>query len=957
MNMQKYSGIRRKVLIVAVIPAATVTVLLTLFFSFRHAYGLEDSLRERGLAIVRQLGPASEYGVYSGNPELLSPLVHAVMNEIDVQAVSIYNATGKVLISRGSSTQGDYGFELSGKGEIVPSMLESSESGVWIFKAPIFQTEFVDNGLFDAERMAEDTHSTQLIQSNRVLGWVVVEVSLERTHAYQAKTWINAALIALIVLLVSTILAKRLGRSITNPITMLKRAVDQLENGNFDVGVNTGASGELKSLEVGINKMAKTLKASRANLEEQINQATSELRETLRVLEERNTELNVARMEAETANTAKSNFLANISHEIRTPLNGTNGFLMLLDKTELNEEQRDYVEKIQDSTKTLLTLLNDILDFSKLEISQVTVAQSEFNFRDLLDESICVGIPEANRKGVDLALIVAAEVPARMIGGADRIAQAIKNLVSNAVKFTSSGEVVVHADLEDKTGNNKDEENTIVRISVTDTGIGISHEDQERLFQPFSQLETGMNRRYNGSGLGLVITKSLVELMDGSISFNSIPGKGSRFSISLPLKICTHAAMDLHRYNLLKNQSVLVVSPNRNIVLSLQEMFRHWRMQMEFATTVSVADELICRKLTISRTFKAIIVDGCMSGSDVTAVLKHSHDPAMKKRSHFILLDHQNSDIHRDSGMREKFIGILSRPPRTAGVENLLYRICMGEVTKSRNTTFDFEQKIDFQENEVPHRVLVADDNIINRQYLSIWLKKIGIEVEEAIDGKEAIMRCQQSAFDLILMDLHMPNIDGVQAVEEIRRGSDKNINVQTPVIAVTADATDDTGRLIESSGFDDYLVKPLDEEKLFEVINKWCVGCEKGNNGSGRSEIHEITPDTVVDRALGLRFASGDMELWYWALHELVERLEKDSAELTKAIEKEDLQQIRLLAHRVKGAASYCGASELLTAAGNLQTVAAGENIASVHNALIAYSSAVTNLLDWVSRNDSVVR
>jgi two-component system, NarL family, sensor histidine kinase BarA len=933
MTRRGHSVIRRKVLLVAIFPAAAVTMLLALAFSITQTLGLEQSLSDRGLAIVRQLAPASEYGVYSGNPDILRPLVNAVMNEADVRSVVVRNAAGEVLTRAGPSPAAPSGLDPRAK---ILTTSPSDDHQSQFFQVPIYQTEFSGGDLFDDGQSVGGAASFQT--GARVLGWVSVELSREGTLAYQTRTWINTGLIALTVLVLSAILALRMGRNITDPIVALKDAVERLERGHLDVLVNTGATGELQSLEAGINAMAKALKTSRADLEDRVNQATLELREALRALEKRNSELDVARREAESANRGKSAFLANISHEIRTPLNGMQGFLLLLSKTGLSPTQRDYVQKIEASAGTLLTLLNDVLDFSKLEVGRMDVVRTEFNLRELLDESIDICIPEARRKDLELLSIVDADIPARLRGGADRIAQVVKNLVSNAVKFTAAGEVIVRAARERRSPALE-----VVRISVTDTGIGISAQDRERLFQPFRQLDEGMNRRYGGTGLGLVIAKSLVEQMHGVMAVDSSPGRGSCFSFTLPLEPGAPAAEDRARAAILAGRSVRVISPNRNVAQALQQLLAYWDVRVEKASdAVPLAAP--------GRSCDAIIIDQMLPASDVARLVASVRSRPADDAPYLILLEHADGQSRTDAGLRQQVAGFLSRPPRSDELANLLCRICTGMADARRSARSPARDEPAQPAAARPLRVLLADDSAINRQFLSTWLKQLGARVDEVSDGANAIERCRSETYDLILMDLHMPNVDGFEAAARIRKAGCGSS--ATPIVAITADATEDAKSRLRKSTLNDYLVKPVYEKELLRIIEKWCPRFSAATASAAvppgdRQPLPDR--DAIVDKTLGLRLASGNSDLWYGSLQSLARRLPSQQAELERVMQAGDLPRARELAHSIVGAAGYCGANDLVYCARQLERAAGGEDAASAQGAFVELCAAVSRLIEWI--------
>ncbi|MEJ2694871.1 MAG: ATP-binding protein, partial [Candidatus Thiodiazotropha sp.] len=513
------SKINRKVVAITLLPAILVTLLLSLSSSLLQTSAMEKSLSERGLAIVRQLAPACEYGVYSANQDFLRPIVESVMNEPNVVSVTVLDAKGHLLINSGDSSfdRPNIGFNST-----QPGIIQPTHNINWIFYAPIYQTKLLLQD-YSSESIDNTKTTKSWVSTDNILGWVSIEISLSELISVKRSAWFNTAAIAGIVLLIGTLLALSMGRSITTPISKLMHAVNKVESGDLDFKIDTGASGELKALERAFNRMSKALKETRQEQENKIDKATEELRNVLQTLAENNAELESARLKAETASREKSAFLANISHEIRTPLHGAKGFMQLLSETQLQDEQKVYIDRINTSVNTLTTLLNDILDFSRLEVSKLKLEYCDFNPSDMLDDIVRIYAWEANNKGLELIAFSDHNTPHSLHGCSSRIAQVLRNLVSNAIKFTQRGEICIR--LEKMTSDNH------FRFSVTDTGIGISPHERDNLFEPFSQLESGMSRNYAGVGLGLVISKALAELMDGQIYVNSIVGVGTCFSL------------------------------------------------------------------------------------------------------------------------------------------------------------------------------------------------------------------------------------------------------------------------------------------------------------------------------------------------------------------------------------------------------------------------------------------
>jgi two-component system sensor histidine kinase BarA len=883
--MKKY-GLRAQVIVYTILPTIIIGGLLGTYFSFHRFQQANDYLIDRAINITVPLAIASEYGIKDETRTILRRLLGAThrKNSPMIKSIAVFNEQNELFVT--SNFHRNFDKLRIKDGQPIPEITQITH----YLDSIIIHTPIIDESNFLEYQLTFD-------QPRKIVGYVALEVNSNETEILLYRDTALSFAIVILGILGSLFFAFRQARRITAPISEMASVVEKISLGRLNSRVKGKYSGEIRFLQQGINEMAVAMSKHHEEMQDSIDLATSELRETLEQMEVQNIELDITKKEAQQAALVKSEFLANMSHELRTPLNGVIGFARQLLKTKMTSNQVDYLQTIERSAASLLNIINDILDFSKLEAGKLKLEHIPFDLRDCIDETMHLLAPSAHEKSLELSMMVDPEVPHDVYGDPMRLQQILNNLIGNAIKFTELGNIEVQIQRIEEEQDIGD--NVTLKIMISDSGIGISEKQQKQLFKAFGQADTSITRQYGGTGLGLVITQKLVKEMGGSIDLVSAPKQGSTFWFCIKIEKNTRSILSDLATERLQKQSVLVYENNEYAARACSQLLNQWQTQLSLAETDHQWKRLL------NKPYDNIII-GHSNCEYLQPLLNHIKQAKLFTDNIIVLINSSDPVIY-ETLMATGIKYCLSKPINHKSLANALAvdESALNEVNPQIALPTFARKDIN---------VMAVDDNPANLKLISAMLADRTHQVTTCINGQQAVDQSKLHHFDLIFMDIQMPVLDGINACLQIKEG---HLNNETPVIAVTAHVLPGEKEQFLQQGMDDCLAKPIDEIALQKIINEWTPNAKIIDHTSilASSEKDILLPqnNNSFDWPLALQQSAGKEDLAKEMLQMLINEFDEIKKQANKAIEgKIDNVHFAQIIHKFHGGCSYSGVPKL---------------------------------------------
>jgi two-component system sensor histidine kinase BarA len=914
----KRSSIKSDVWRLIFIPSISIIILIAISLTYLCISQINKFIDLRGSVLAQKTAHLLHKPMLENNRELVQYILDASIEEPYIRAVHAYY------------TDADQSFH-SG-----PQFMKTEDGGEPNMQQPLER---------HTDRTLRFSHPLVNLDNKNPIGWVELELMAAPYAVVRYEAIVLTIALTLLCLIIGAYFAISLYYRITDPLDHIKNIVHALARGRLNERVEQQSSSEFLGLAESINTMADYMEAAQADMQSHIDHAIEDLRETLETIEIQNVELDLARKEALEASRVKSEFLANTSHEIRTPLNGILGFINLALKTELNEQQREYLETIRDSAQNLLTVINGILDFSKIESGKLTLDYAPVPIRNCIDEVLHILAPDAHEKNLELVNYVESDIPKNLLGDALRFKQVLSNLVSNAIKYSSTGNILIDISI-----LQQQETQITLKVCVSDEGIGLTREEQDQLFSPFNQADSSNTREHEGTGLGLAICKGLVERMHGEIGVVSEPEQGSTFWFTARLGIDKRQPSVSQLANL-SDYRILLCGENAASLKQIDSLLREWNGNTQSIPAIHDCFPILRNARNSNNNFDLLILDIAPNERKIPPVLLNNLAEQLNVEFNCTLIAcctpaHQR--LFRTHSEKSQVL-FINKP--------IAYDSLLQTLGRQLDLHIKDMREQDEEEALRPSvSVLLVDDNLANLQLASELLRGLNTQVVQASNGKQAIDACNDNEFDVIFMDIQMPGMDGMEATRHIR--ALEQGKRRTPIIALTAHTITEQKAELLIAGMDDCISKPVNEAQLAHIINRWASLSgkkevviqieEKSRNQHVREPLPTQDLTGSVDIQLCLKLANNKPALARDMLSMLLSGLESEKQQINTALANGEFEELGELIHRLYGSSCYCGVPRLKHISGLLDKLFQSQQYEQARDAIPALNHALDDLINW---------